>query len=53
MLFIRLMISVADRDQVSACQTRDSELDSVGSGMSLNSLMKVDRVNLEAGFETV
>ena len=39
--------------EVSECQTRDSELDSVGSGMSLNSLTKVDRVNLEAGFEMV
>ena len=39
--------------EVFECQTRDSELDSVGSGMSLNSFMKVDRMNLEAGFETI
>ena len=47
---LRIMINVADRDQTYGsleCQTRDFELDSVDSGMSLNSFMKVDRMNLE------
>ena len=39
--------------EVFECQTRDFELDSVDSGMSLNSFMKVDRMNLEAGYEMI
>lgn len=50
------MINVADRDQTYGsleCQTRDFELDSIDSGMSLNSFMNVDRMNLEAGYEMI
>lgn len=56
MLFTRIMINMADRDQIREgfeCQTRDFEVDSVDSGMSLNIFIKVDKMNLEAGYKVI